>query len=136
MMLEKFEVCPNCDESIAFSYDGQICMTCSWGIIPDVPMRTHMAMNDVITERCRQIHAEGFTFERDNIYRQGELAQAAATYALHSTGRYGTRALTWPWSADWWKPSTPRRDLVKGAALILAEIERLDRAEAAKAGQA
>lgn len=27
-----------------------------------------------------------------------------------------------------WKPTTSRRDLVKAAALILAEIERLDRA--------
>ena len=35
----------------------------------------------------------------------------------------------WPWLSSWWKPSTNRRDLVKAGALILAEIERLDRAE-------
>ncbi|MNY70647.1 hypothetical protein D3C86_2088230 [compost metagenome] len=35
----------------------------------------------------------------------------------------------WPWSEDWWKPSPePRRNLVKAGALILADIERLDRA--------
>jgi hypothetical protein len=34
----------------------------------------------------------------------------------------------WPWSQDWWKPTNPRRDLVKAGALIAAEIERLDRA--------
>lgn len=28
---------------------------------------------------------------------------------------------------EWWKPTNRRRDLVKAAALILAEIERLDR---------
>ena len=34
----------------------------------------------------------------------------------------------WPWTSEWWKPSTRRRMLVKAAALILSEIERLDRA--------
>ena len=33
----------------------------------------------------------------------------------------------WPWSLDWWKPKDPRRDLVRAGALIVAEIERLDR---------
>ena len=36
---------------------------------------------------------------------------------------------TWPFAAQWWKPVSRRRSLVKAAALILAEIERLDRAE-------
>lgn len=36
----------------------------------------------------------------------------------------------WPttWAEDWWKPKNPRRDLVRAAALLIAEIERLDRA--------
>ena len=36
--------------------------------------------------------------------------------------------LSWPWAEKWWKPGERRRMLVKSAALILAEIERLDRA--------
>lgn len=32
-----------------------------------------------------------------------------------------------PWDEKWWKPKNPRRDLVKAGALILAEIERIDR---------
>lgn len=32
----------------------------------------------------------------------------------------------------WWKPGAPRRMLIKAAALIVAEIERLDRAAAKK----
>jgi hypothetical protein len=32
-------------------------------------------------------------------------------------------------SPDTWQPETPRADLIKAAALIVAEIERLDRAE-------
>ena len=31
------------------------------------------------------------------------------------------------WGLDWLKPKSPRRDLVRAAALIVAEIERLDR---------
>jgi hypothetical protein len=36
----------------------------------------------------------------------------------------------WPWSVQWWKPKDRRRDLVRAGALIVAEIERLDRAAA------
>ncbi|EBP0408322.1 hypothetical protein JN58_23590 [Salmonella enterica] len=39
--------------------------------------------------------------------------------------------VNWPLSSVWWKPSSPRGDLVKAGALILAEIERGDRAVAA-----
>lgn len=35
----------------------------------------------------------------------------------------------WPWEEEAWRPKNPRHDLVKAAALILAEIERLDRAD-------
>jgi hypothetical protein len=34
----------------------------------------------------------------------------------------------WPWPESWWKPTGDRRNLVKAGALILAEIERIDRA--------
>jgi hypothetical protein len=33
----------------------------------------------------------------------------------------------WPWDASWWKPLDRRSNLVKAAALLIAEIERLDR---------
>jgi len=33
----------------------------------------------------------------------------------------------WPWHPDWWKPAGFRRDLVKAAALIIAEGEKFDR---------
>jgi hypothetical protein len=40
----------------------------------------------------------------------------------------------WPWDRKWWKPKDRRRDLVRAGALILAEIERLDRAAAKTSG--
>lgn len=36
---------------------------------------------------------------------------------------------TWPWSAEWWKPGDPIRNLEKAGALIAAEIDRLKRNE-------
>lgn len=89
---------------------------------------------DVQAERRRQITAEGWTPEHDDEHSHGQMARAAACYALagSSAPNDGTAALlvslAWPWDEQWWKPSTARRDLVKACALALAEIERLDRA--------
>ena len=86
------------------------------------------AAHDVLAERRRQIEAEGWTPEHDDEHGAGEMAAAAACYALNAAGCGCEVARNWPWDGSWWKPSTARRDLVKAAALILAEIERLDRA--------
>ncbi|PBN05735.1 hypothetical protein B8A54_05430 [Pseudomonas aeruginosa] len=89
---------------------------------------------DVQAERRRQVTAEGWTPEHDDAHSHGQMARAAACYALagSSAPNDGTAALlvslAWPWDEQWWKPSTARRDLVKACALALAEIERLDRA--------
>lgn len=96
------------------------------------------AANDVIAERLRQIANEGWTPEHDDRQRNGELAAAAACYAsfagsddqTRQTHRPGSAFKAWPWESTWWKPADRRRDLVKAGALILAEIERLDRADA------
>ncbi|HDR3021964.1 hypothetical protein [Pseudomonas aeruginosa] len=88
---------------------------------------------DVQAERRRQIEAEGWTPEHDDEHSHGQMARAAACYALagSSAPNDGTAALlvslAWPWDEQWWKPTTVRRDLVKACALALAEIERLDR---------
>ena len=89
------------------------------------------AARDVLAERERQVTAEGWTPEHDDQHSVGQMADAAACYALfvHAPD-YPCKnpPLSWPWARKWWKPTTPRRDLVKAGALILAEIERLDRA--------
>ncbi len=89
---------------------------------------------DVIEERRRQQEKEGWTPEHDDQHSKGELATAAACYAGFSDAypNCGQPPFFWPFEGAWWKPSNYRRDLVKAAALILAEIERIDRAEAAK----
>jgi hypothetical protein len=88
----------------------------------------------IAAERQRQVDAEGWTPERDDKHDQGEMAMAAAAYAVASTWSdplisRRTLAATWPWSDEWWKPtSDPIRTLEKAGALIAAEIDRLLRA--------
>ncbi|BGD48113.1 hypothetical protein [Pseudomonas aeruginosa] len=87
---------------------------------------------DVQAERRRQVEAEGWTPEHDDLYCAAELPRAAAAYILN--GANDEAPAIWPFSAKWWKPSTARRDMVKACALALAEIERLDRAAHGKEG--
>ena len=93
------------------------------------------AARDVLAERRRQVEVEGWTHEHDDQHVKGEMAGAAACYALYRSHvdpvelmGEGVLEMSWPWDPEWWKPTTRRRDLVKAAALLLAEIERLDRA--------
>ena len=119
----------------------------SWrkGKLPDVGTKLYarpvpaqsvpgtQAALDVLAERRRQIEAEGWTPEYDDKHSAGEMAKAAACYALVSAG-FNPDAMinVWPWHRLWWRPRDKRRNLVKAAALILAEIERLDRVAAPK----
>ncbi len=97
---------------------------------------TMSAIDDIAAERRRQIEIEGWTPEHDDDHADGALARAAACYAVGDRQeRFQTRLgqpvmvrTLWPWQIEWWKPTDRRRDLVKAGALIVAEIERLDRA--------
>jgi hypothetical protein len=105
-------------------------------------------IEEIAEERNRQRDAGGRTSEHDDSHECGELAMAAAAYAVTAGPcdqidlRVGYRqkwqhggwstlsSLLWPWERSWWKPTKTRRNLVKAGALIVAEIERLDRAAA------
>ena len=86
-----------------------------------MPKYWNAAVADVINERVRQIEVEHWTADHDDHeYDGGDLICAgicagAAAYAIAATDG---------------KPAEPRRLLfVKAAALLIAEIERLDRKE-------
>ncbi|MFU5049302.1 LysM peptidoglycan-binding domain-containing protein [Pseudomonas aeruginosa] len=83
---------------------------------------------DVLAERRRQITAEGWTPEHDDLYCAAELPRAAAAYIL--SGANDEAPAIWPFLAKWWKPRDARANYMRAGALILAEIERLDRAAA------
>lgn len=86
------------------------------------------AARDVLAERERQKSGEGWTEAHDDAHSRGEMAAAAATYAINTFIRGLSVSMYWPWDMKWFKPKGTRRDLVRAGALILAEIERLDRA--------
>lgn len=91
---------------------------------------TLRAIQDIEHERRRQVTEEEWTPEHDDQHDDGSMARAAACYAAHPfmpTRAWGTLPTIWPWMPRWWKPKDRRRDLVRAGALIVAEIERLDR---------
>lgn len=90
-------------------------------------------LSDVAAERRRQKDEEGWSTEHDDEHPAGQLAIAASCYAscpwdpAHRS--YFNPPANWPWEPQWWKPKKdPRRNLIRAAALIVAEIERMDRA--------
>lgn len=85
------------------------------------------AIDDVLAERNRQQAKLGWTPSHDDEHGAGQLADAGACYALSASGM--PRELYenfWPWDGGF-KPKDPRNDLVRAAALLIAEVERLDR---------
>lgn len=129
--MSSYEKCYNCGADDGIDVDKRKCTECGayWTLI------TKKAHGDVLDERFRQTSKEGWTPEHDDAHPYSEMAKAAACYAaienpnhtlrLHY-GKYDEPV----WPEDWtYKPKDRRRNLVRAAALIIAEIERLDRAE-------
>lgn len=85
-------------------------------------------LEEIRAERMRQINVEQFTPDHDyRVNDDSQLALAAAAYCLSAAGDRHVRGYCWPlgWDRQAFKPRHPRRDLVRAAALILAEIERI-----------
>lgn len=86
---------------------------------------------ELIAERMRQITGENRSRSHDDGYQPHELPAAAAAYAFSAATRERFFAadpvVLWPWDPAAFKQTDPRRDLVKAGALIIAEIERIDR---------
>lgn len=93
-------------------------------------------MTYVIAERVRQIVQKGYTVERDAaFYRPGDftITRAAIAYAITATLPNGGDVRPngwWPWTRGAWKPGPSRKvALIKAAALLIAEIDRLEATE-------
>jgi hypothetical protein len=113
-------------------------------------------IDEIASERARQVSAEGWTPEHDDEHNDAAMARAAACYALladplrafpvahkrvwvphpgadelsRAQGVYKDVPEFWPWHPNWWKPKGQRANLIRAAALLVAEIERIDRASA------
>lgn len=85
------------------------------------------AVRDVLDERAKQIKKHSFDADHDDKWAHSELKYAAAVY-LKDDPIFNY----WPWRDFPYKgkKDTERQRLITAAALIIAEIERIDRAEA------
>ena len=81
------------------------------------------ALELILQERLRQISMLGYTPEHDDEHLAGEIASAAADYALP-----GQHPVPSSWAAGKAKDSRIEQ-LAKAGALIIAEIDRLQRLE-------
>jgi hypothetical protein len=88
----------------------------------------------ITAERQRQKDVEGWTPEHDDQHQWGQLAKAAACYAVHHTDAEVVEGgePAWPWADEWDKRDNNdiTRQLVKAGALIAAEIDRIQRQDA------
>lgn len=112
-------------------------------LAPVAGSRNFMKAVELIkAERERQISEEGYSVQHDDMHNGHQIAMAAATYAWPGMRKITThisddcggcsvildRSVLWPWQALAYKPERERlRELVKAGALIVAEIERLQR---------
>lgn len=140
----------NAPSTAARPSNGEVLMTIrvdAAGALADIAGTKAAA--DVLSERERQKSGEGWTAEHDDDHVNNEIASLATYYAMPPAARnwpakdlgYGDTVgagymttigeviLPWNWRAK--VDGDRRRELVKAGALVLAEIERLDRAEAA-----
>ncbi len=83
----------------------------------------HRAMALVLAEeeRDRQVRALGYTPARDAGYVNGELLAAATAYQLVGSP---VLANVWPWPPETFKPRDRKDNLIRAAALCMAEQDR------------
>jgi hypothetical protein len=79
----------------------------------------------VCDERQRQIAEEGYHPDHDDAHVEGELVRAACAYLRHAAAPAAAIQL-WPWESPF-RPKGDQRNIVIAAALLLAELERLER---------
>lgn len=126
---------------------------------PPPPAPTQDMLNRIADERMRQVVVEGWTHKHDDSHTGQELAYAAACYAAPRPIATGAMSHVevrmrdaWPFEAGWDKRDRPPgagmisswadedfkdagytavrlRELAKAGALIVAEMERIVRAE-------
>ena len=95
--------------------------------------QTAISISLITAERLRQVAVEGYTPQHDTDHVHGELASAAAAYALAAVGDDLGASQAWPFTPGKYKPGPePLDNLVKAGALIAAEIDRIIAQEAAR----
>ena len=94
------------------------------------------AIDDIATERMKQTEVEGYSSDIDDLHMGQELICAALVYTILNfpVGAFGSEKVEdsilacWPWGSESLLIGDERSNLIKAAAFIVAEIDRLDRA--------
>lgn len=128
------------DRAALLAYGHDVYAAGQAAAAPDAPAVEELsqAARDVLAERRRQIEAEGYDQEHDDAHTAGEIGALAALYLMPDGARdwdatsttYGATLGQALLPEDWTMPKmgeNRRRDLVKGIACGLAELERWDR---------
>ncbi len=135
------EVRDKCDAGLSELREGHCPATDCLLLLERLRVAEADAVRDVLAERRRQISAEGYTFEHDDEHINDEIAALACFYVMPPGARdwpaeetgygatFGEAIVPHGWTA---REGDRHRDLVKAGALILAEIERLNRAAEAE----
>lgn len=125
--------CPDCGRERTFVNDPMHPTKCEWigcdGELVRCPISPRLlGAQMIVAERERQINEEGYSRAGDDRYLNEQLAWAAAAYVVPSDWSQGAGVL-WP---DSWDRKHFKRDkhdrvrqLVIGAALVAAEIDRI-----------
>jgi hypothetical protein len=106
---------------------GRTAMDAAMGakiVEPGEPMPALTAIDLAIAELGRIRNVKGFSEEMDDTQVYEQLGIAAACYLTRGS-------IGWPWTPVAYKPSPDdrKRELTKGIALALCELDRLIRAE-------
>lgn len=85
----------------------------------------------IASERDRQIRSEGWDAAHDDAHDDDTLLAAALCYATEALAESSEciPPSEWPFDAEWWKPGTRARMLVKAGALIAAQLDYDERAK-------
>ena len=104
-------------------------------------------LNTIRDERKRQIEHYGFTHEKDDKYTKNELLKASFVYLMAATAMEldkktpeeikkfvvepGQKGAMWPFPPEWLKITDVNSCLRKAGGLLVAEMDRRQREEAA-----
>ncbi len=84
------------------------------------------AEQDVLAERASQRIKWGDTHDDEHDW---SIKEAAICYAQgYMTWRPGQSEQRWPWEHAAWKPRGQRENIVRATAMLIAELDRMDRA--------
>ena len=100
---------------------------------PLKPRETYGVLMEVATERAKQI-SKGYDASHDDAYTASQLPHAALAYIQVASipVEHVEVPFYWPWASSMFNPEGERANLIKAAALLVAEIERMDREDATR----